>query len=332
MTATFSRRRVMTLLGAAAGLPLLGADAARERAVLYRWNGSSLGSPSRILLYHHDEAAAARVLSRAAEEIERLERVFALYRPDSELARLNRDGQLEAPSLDLLTVLSLAQHVSALSEGAFDVTVQPLWDLYAAHFFGTASPDPNGPSRESLEGALRRIDWRGVAIERRRIVLTRAAAAVTLNGIAQGYVADRVAETMMAQGCRSMLADLGRSEIRSLGAHADGRPWRVGLCDPRHPDTVAETLTLRDRAVCTSGGYGTRFDASGRFHHLFDPASGTSASRYIGVSVTGPSAMVADALSTALYVAAPRCQPALLAAFPEIEARLTRADGVVVVL
>ena len=325
---TASRRRVLTLLGAAAGLPLLCAgDNALPTASLFRWDGTSLGSPSRLLIHHRDRSAAFRIVARCVDEIERLERIFTLYRADSELARLNREGRLETPSIELLSVLSLSQHLSALSGGAFDVTVQPLWDVYASHFFATASPAPAGPAPGAISRALRLVDCRGIDVERRRIALARPGMGVTLNGIAQGYVADRLIEILRGHGCDGILADLGRSEMRAVGSHPGGRPWRVGLADPRQPAALAATLELRDRALCTSGGYGTKFEATGRFHHLFDPASGRSANRYIGVSVMAPKAMIADALSTALYVASPDRQPQMLAAFPGVAARLTLADG-----
>lgn len=331
--AALSRRRAIVVLGAATGLPLLGAD---DRAAgstrLYQWSGSSLGSPSRLLLYHWDRAAAARIVGQCAAEIERLERIFALYRGDSELARLNRDGRLDAPSQELLALLGDCRHLSALSGGAFDVTVQPLWDLYAAHFFAAAAPPSTGPAARDIERALRLVDWRLVEASPRRVALARPGMGVTLNGVAQGYVADRITDILQENGCRRVLADLGRSEMRSLGRHADGRPWRVGLADPRRPETVAATLDLEDRALCTSGGYGTKFEASGRYHHLFDPATGASANRYIAVSVLAPRARIADALSTALYVTPPERGPALVASFPATSARLTLPDGSIVQL
>src|SRR5947207_719211 len=126
-----TRRRALTIVGAAAGLPLLcSADRSRSAPLLHQWTGTSLGSPSQLLLYHDDGATAARIVSECASEIERLERIFALYRADSEIARLNHNGRLDFPSIDLLTVLSQCQALSALSDGAFDVTVQPLWTLY----------------------------------------------------------------------------------------------------------------------------------------------------------------------------------------------------------
>lgn len=323
-----SRRRAMTILGAAAGLPLLCTrDRPADAAPLRQWTGTSLGSPARLLIYHPDRAAARRIAGRCAAEIERLERAFALYRADSELSRLNRDGRLESPSHDLLTLLTQCLSLSELSDGAFDPTVQPLWDLYAAHFFGQPAPAPEGPGPAALARARRLVDWQGVDVTPRRIMLARPGMGLTLNGIAQGYVTDRVTGILRQHGCERVLANLGCSEIRAVGRHADGRPWRVGLADPREPQTFALTLDLCDGAICTSGGYGTRFEPTGRFHHLFDPATGASANHTIAASVLATSATTADALSTALYVMSPDLRSGLLAQFPGASALITRPDG-----
>jgi FAD:protein FMN transferase len=325
-----TRRRAMTVLGAAAGLPWIGAANHSDAAVmLYQWDGSSLGSPSRLLLYHHDRATASRIVSDCVAEIERLERIFALYRNDSEVTRLNRNGHIEFPSVDLLTVLSQCQILSSLSHGAFDVSVQPLWTLYATHFFGGAAPRSEGPSPDAIELVRKLVDWKAIELGPRRISLGRAGMGLTLNGVAQGYITDRVTNILHEQGCDRTLANMGCSEIKAVGRHADGRPWRVGLTDPRQPDTFAASLELFDRSVCTSGGYGTKFEASGRFHHLFDPATGASANHYIAVSVFATEAIVADALSTALYVTPPECGTTLLSSFPGVSALATMPDGTV---
>ena len=125
------------------------------------------------------------------------------------------------------------------------------------------------------------------------------------------------------------LAIWGCSEISAIGRHADGRAWRVGLADPRQPDTIGISLDLCDRSVCTSGGYGTKFEPTGRFHHLFDPSTGASAHHYIAVSVFAASAFVADALSTALYVTPPERGGTLLASFSGVSALATLPDGTV---
>jgi thiamine biosynthesis lipoprotein len=325
---TLSRRRAITLLGAVAGLPLLpSGDQPKNAPPLHRWRGTALGSPSSILLHHPDHGAAERAVAQCVAEIERLERAFSLYRDDSEIAHLNRHGRLEAPSHDLLALLAECQRFSELSGGAFDVTVQPLWNVYAAHFFGSQSPLPQGPEPRAIAEALALVDWQGIDLIPRRIALARPGMGLTLNGIAQGYLTDRIADILRANGCDRVLADMGRSEILLVGHRPDGQAWRIGLADPRAPGRVAVTLELADRCISTSGGYGTKFEATGRHHHLFDPASGTSAGHYIAVSVVAASTMVADALSTALYVTPPERSGRLLAAFPDVLVLATRPDG-----
>jgi FAD:protein FMN transferase len=325
---TPSRRQAITILGAVAGLPLLlSGDRPKDATRLYRWQGTALGSPSYILLHHRDQGAAEGVVAQCVAEIERLEKEFSLYRGDSEVARLNRYGVLEAPSHDLLTLLSQCQRFSELSGGAFDVTVQPVWDVYAAHFFGSPSPSPWGPEPRAIERALGLVDWRGIDLTSRRIALTRPGMSLTLNGIAQGYLTDRIAGILRGNGCDRVLADMGRSEILLAGVCPDGQLWRIGLADPLAPGRVAITLDLADRCISTSGGYGTKFEATGRFHHLFDPTTGRSAGHYIAVSVVAGSTMVADALSTALYVTPPEHSGRLLAAFPDAMVLATHPDG-----
>jgi FAD:protein FMN transferase len=122
--------------------------------------------------------------------------------------------------------------------------------------------------------------------------------AVTLNGIAQGYITDRVADLLRREGMGSVLIDLG--ETRAVGLHPEARPWRVGLADPADPTQVGRRVELTDAALATSGGYGTVFDAGGRHNHLIDPRSGRSAPARRSVSVMAPGAAIADAASTAL--------------------------------
>lgn len=263
-------------------------------AALHEWRGVALGAPAAIRLAHPDGAAARELLRRCVTEIERLERIFSLYRADSALCRLNDAGMLEAPPFELVDLLSRAASVSSVTGGAFDVTIQPLWQRYAEHFSAPGA-DPAGPA---LDDVLPLVGWRGVSVDIGRIAFTRPGMAVTLNGIAQGYITDRVADLLRAEGMDHVLIDLG--ETRAIGTHPDGRPWQIGLADPADPARIAERVDLVDLALATSGGYGTRFEASGRFNHLIDPRTGRSAPALRSVSVTAPTATTADVASTAL--------------------------------
>ena len=311
-----TRRRFLAIAAAATGLPFAALRAGAETAHLHRWSGIALGAAAEIVLHDPDAARARWLIARCIAEIDRLEDVFSLYRPESAISRLNREGRLTAPPLELVALLAEARSYSERTEGAFDVTVQPLWRLYAAHF---ASPgaDPRGPGEAAHARAQALVDYRAVEIEPAEVRFARPGMAITLNGIAQGYITDRIAALLQDAGMGDVLLDIG--EVRALGRHPDGRPWRIGLRDAAEPETIARTVTLADRAVATSAGIASPFDASGRHHHLFDPATGRSAQAAGQVSVIAPRATVADALSTALAVSPPTQAAAFAARFPEIE-------------
>ena len=286
------RRRTLSLLAATAGLGLVG-PAASGGPPATRWQGSALGARAQLVIHHPDPATGRRLVTLALAEVERLERIFSLHRPDSALVRLNREGRLDAPPLELVTLLERARFWSVWSGGAFDATVQPLWALYRDHFAAPAA-DPAGPPLQAVRAARDLVDYRGLDIGTRRIAFARPAMAVTLNGIAQGYITDRVADLLRGEGMTRVLVDLG--EIQALGQAPGGRPWRIGLAGRD------ETLQVVDRAVATSAADGTLFEASGRFHHLLDPKSGRPAPGRGTVTVVARRAGDADALSTALSV------------------------------
>ena len=316
LAGTPTRRRFLAVVAAAAGLPFAALRAGAETAHLHRWSGIALGAAAEIVLYDPDAARARRLIARCVAEIDRLEDVFSLYRPESAISRLNREGRLMAPPLELVTLLAEARSYSEWTEGAFDVTVQPLWRLYAAHF-ARPGADPRGPGEAAHARAQALVDYRAIEIGPAEVRFARSGMAITLNGIAQGYITDRVAALLQDAGMGDVLLDIG--EVRALGRHPDGRPWHVGLRRAAQPETIARTVTLTDRAVATSAGIASPFDASGRHHHLFDPATGRPAPGAGQVSVIAPRATMADALSTALAVSSPAHAAVHAARFPEIE-------------
>ncbi len=301
MSAAPTRRRFIRI-AAAATLAQLAGPAAGVRGEEERstaWRGLAMGNLTRIEIRHPDRARAARILAAATQEIARLEGLFTLYRADSALARLNRDGLLADPPFDLVRLLAEARSYSERTGGAFDVTVLPIWQAYAAHFF-VAGVDPAGPPTDVVRRATELVDYRALEVESGAIRLVRPGMALTLNGIAPGYMTDRIVELLKNEGLDHALVDIG--EIRVIGARADREPWRAGIRDPFDTRRVAMELSMTDQALATSGGYGFRFDQAGCFHHIFDPKSGTCPHAYASVSIVAPTATAADALSTACYL------------------------------
>jgi thiamine biosynthesis lipoprotein len=297
MTRKISRRRFVRISAAAAGLSLLpSGGTAGALAAPVTWRGTMLGAVATMEIHHDDHSEAGQLISLACAEARRLERLFSLYLNDSTLLELNRTGILIDPPTEMVDLLTISQRYSELTGGLFDPTVQPLWDLYASHF-SREGADPAGPPPASIRAALARVGCSRLSIGRDRIVMPRGMG-VTLNGIAQGYVTDRVVDLLRAHGITHSLVDMG--ETRAIGSHPDGRPWEVGVADPQVAGRLEAVLPIVDRAVSTSGAYGFRFDPHGRFNHLFDPRTGGCADRYRSVTTVSRSATAADALSTAL--------------------------------
>lgn len=283
---SINRRRFLTISAAAGGMILAGRAA--PAAEPWEWRGTALGADASLRLYHPDRSAARALITACLAEVERLEAIFSLYRDNSALCRLNRDGGLKAPPGELVELLSEAAAMSRQTGGRFDVTVQPLWELYDSHF-AQPGADPAGPGERAIAAVLPQVGWQGVRIAADRISFARPGMAVTLNGIAQGYITDRVASLLMGRGMKAVLVDMG--EIRALGPKSDGAPWRVDLEDGR-------SVMLSTGAIATSAADGTRF--SPYCHHIFDPATGRSAPDRGPVTVRHRRATIADAGSTAL--------------------------------
>lgn len=309
------RRRFLFLLGGAGGLAALGMLPALRKSGLSRVEKAAraLGSRVSITALHEDPRAAERAIDGAFGELERVEEVMSLYRPHSQLSRLNRDGLLENPHPYLVTVLRAAEGMSRASGGAFDATVQPLWELYA----GGRIPD-----RAALAEATRQVDWRRVELSDSRI---RIRGRLTLNGIAQGFAADRVQAALAEGGVRHALVDTG--EIGALGRREDGAPWTVGIQHPREADAYAALAGLDGRFMATSGDYATRFSEDFRHNHIVDPRTGLSPVEFSSVTVLARTGMEADALSTAIFVLGLEKGLDLVRATPGADALFIRKDG-----
>jgi FAD:protein FMN transferase len=324
---TLSRRRFIRIAASAASLGAVASarsTAAGEPAPLV-WRGLVLGNLASIEVRHSDERVARRLIEHAQGEIARLESVMSLYRPDSALSALNDKGVLRDPPLDLVQVLGQARRIGEMTAGAFDVTVQPLWKVYADHFT-TGTGNPAGPGPDAVRRAVERVSYRALEIEPSIVGLRRRGMALTLNGIAQGYITDRIAELLKNEGLQNLLVDLG--EIRGLGTRDGLAPWRAGIENARRNGPVAE-IPLANQALSTSGSYGFRFDPAGRFHHIFDPRSGDCPQLYASVSVLAPNATTSDALATACNLMPLHAIRGLLRAGGATMALIIMPDGAV---
>ena len=255
---------------------------------VHRWRGTALGASAQIILAD-DRAADLMILVRA--EIERLEAIFSLYRPDSVLSRLNHEGRFDRPPSELVVLLSMCDALYVRTNGYFDPTVQSLWQLYAECYAHGQSPSMiEITNTHSLTG------WPRVSVSMRSVQLPPGMG-LTLNGIAQGFISDRIADLLKSEGVGDALIDAG--EIRAEGTTPNGSPWRVGIAEPGSPGRMRSYLALSDKALATSEPMGSTFDKAGQVGHIINPRTGRPGGQWRQISVMAPSAALADGLSTA---------------------------------
>lgn len=312
-----------TLLFAALGLSMAGGSA--------RWLlGSSTDAPNSpvavaadlvfgttasLQVRHEDPAVAHAALTAAMTALKEIDALMSLYRPDSQVSQLNREGKIDRPDARLVQVLQTASQLARDSDGAFDVTVQPLWH---AHAIGS-----------DASAVLERVNWRKLAVSDQQVRLADKSMAITLNGLAQGYGVDQAMQALRQHGIRDALLDTG--EFGALGVRDDGSPWTLGIRHPRKPPSrpdadpkaYAQVIALDGRCMATSGDYATRFttQAAEDFsqHHIFDPRTGQSPAELASVTVLAPSGILADGLATACMVLGAEKSLALAAHYEQVD-------------
>ena len=280
-----SRRRFLTLVAAAAATPF----AAKADTTTYRWRGVALGAQASMELRGIEPGPAAKIAAAVEAEVSRLESIFSLYRRDSALVRLNEAGDLPNPPPELLELLGICDFLHQQSGGAFDPSIQPLWRAHAQ-----AVIEQRRASQGELTQARKLCDWKAVAFDTGAVSFERSGMALTLNGIAQGYVADRVAALLRARGLDRVLIDMG--EIAAIGQADTGRSWRAGIATP--DGEIVGQAELADRALATSAPSGASIGAASLENHILDPRAAGIGPQWRLVSISAKRATMADGLST----------------------------------
>jgi thiamine biosynthesis lipoprotein len=323
-TKMVNRRQFLNLSTGAATLMMHRTLSGNELALQQHVRSAeALGTQVNITVFHPEETIANQAIDAALERIEHVEQLMSLYRPDSQLSLLNRRGVLRHPHPDLVAVLTKAAELSRLTRGAFDVTVQPLWKLYADR-----AGDGALPTEGEIEKVRQRIGWQHIRIESDIIYFDRAGMQVTLNGVAQGLAADLAQQALKERGIKHALIDAG--ELNAMGSPSRKESWHIAIQHHRQQSERIAKTGLQDRCLSTSGDYATRFSDDYRHHHLLDPRTGLSPAKLASVSVAAPSALEADALSTAIFIIGPEQGKELVESMNLVDALFVSKSGEVV--
>ena len=290
------------------------------------WLGDArpmMGTEVSVYLWSDDEETGLAALEAVFQEADRIDRLMSTYKDDSEISKINL-GAAAAPvrsGEELYWLIARSLEISVLTQGAFDIT----YESVGQHYDFRSRQRPN---EDTVESELENIDYRHVELNdaARTVSFRRDGVRINLGGIAKGYVVERGISILRASGIENAIVTAG-GDSRLLGDRR-GRPWVVGIRDPRKDGEVAISVPLQDEAISTSGDYERFFDEDGiRYHHIIRPSTGTPANGVQSASVFGPDAVTTDALSTSVFVMGVDKGLRMIAALPDYESIVIDATG-----
>ena len=282
-----------------------------------------MGTAIRAELWHEEPAKGEAALDAVMEEMHRIDRAMSPFKPESELSHLNREAA-KGPvrvSTEMFDLVARSVQFSKLSEGAFDITFASVGYMFD-YRNGTK------PTAEKIAAALPGIDYRHIRLDRsqRTIEFARNGVLIDLGGIAKGHAVDNCVALLKARGVKEALVVAG-GDSRVLGDRR-GRPWMIGVRDPRQKDAMVAMIPLVDAAISTSGDYERYFEADGvRYHHILDPRTGMSATGVRSVTIVGPDTTTTEGISKSVFIMGPERGIRFAESFPGIDAVIIDGDG-----
>lgn len=265
----------------------------------FRFSDTAMTTPVTLELWADDQEEAETIWQAVFREFTEVDQVMSRYREGSELSRVNHDAA-EAPvpvSEGLFAVLQKARELSELSNGAFDISFASVGYLY--DFREGVQPDD-----EAVQEGLARINFRDILLNEteQTVAFRKRGLMLDLGGIAKGYAVDQGVRVLRQAGIGHARLSAG-GDMRLLGDRR-GRPWMVGVRDPRQRDKQAVVIPLSDTAISTSGDYERFFidDKGQRIHHILSPSTGRPVGAVQSVTILGEETMITDGLSTAVFV------------------------------
>ena len=315
-----SRRNFLRIIAAVSGTAVLwkfGLDKLDSQLVT-KDSKYLMGTIVNLTLLGGNQEQAQETISNVFSRMETLEAILSRFLPESDLSRLNRSSVLHSPNAILVDLLLQAQEVSLATNGAFDVTVKPLIDLYEGRFIKRKGL----PDVSEIENILPLVNYKKLHISEQKIWFERGEMGATIDGIAKGYIVDESVKQLLEAGYKNIMMEAG-GDLLALGERDTNRPWRVGIQAPRA--SMGELLTQIDvtnKAIATSGDYMQPYSSDLRYHHIVDPHTGYSSPYLASATVIAPSCWKADALATALMVKDVQSGMALVKEINDIEAIL----------
>jgi len=281
----------------------------------------SMGSFLSITAIHPSRDEAQHAIGLAFDEVDRLSKLLSRHDGSTPLSHLNRTGTLPQGQMEVVEVVARSLYHHKQTGGAFDITVKPALDLYQERFAAGRKP-----SEAEIAALLPRIGSEHIRFGEGKVSFAREGMGITLDGIAPGYIVDRISELLTRNGVANHLINCS-GDIRTSGTATKGKPWTVAIQDPAKQKNYPEIVKMGTGAICTSGDYELFYDKEKLFNHIINGRTGHSPIQSTSVTVKAQSVMDADALSTALFVMKPADGLAFINSRPGLECFLVNHDG-----
>jgi thiamine biosynthesis lipoprotein len=274
-----------------------------------------LGTFVTIAIIHPDVNEGKDALRAGFDEIYRIHHLMNAHQQSSEVGVLNREGYYEGVSDDTKHVIQKANSFSELLEGAFDITVLPLLELWKENVSKSKIP-----TDAEISQRLELVNYRNILIEDKNISFRKRGMGITLAGVAKGYAVDKAIEALVRCNIRHALVNAG-GDIRAIGGKDETIPWRIAIRDPRYKTRIVTAVELYDQAIATSGTYRRSFD------DIINPKVGRPAQGVLSSTVTAKKAMDADILATCMFILEAEEGIELIGKLDGVKAFVIRSDG-----
>ena len=260
-----------------------------------------MGSAFELKITCENQSQANHFLALGINEIERIEDLISEFRDNALTAKINKNAGHQAVKVtpEVYQLFERSIKLSALTQGAFDISAGPLKKLYRFK-----NQDFTFPQKREIQDTLKKVGWQKIKLqpENRSVFLTKEGMHISFAAIGKGYAADQVKKLWLQNGIKSGVINAS-GDLTAFGLRIDGSPWNVGIAHPDNKSKMMFFVPIKNASVATSGDYEQYFMHNGiRYSHNINPITGLPLKGIKSVSIFSPSAELSDALATAVYV------------------------------
>ena len=284
-----------------------------------------MGTVVEVIVISDKEDVARKSIADAFSAMERVDRLMSNFKEDSDISRINRGAGIEdvAVDKDVIEVIKKSIYYSEISNGAFDITIGGVEELYKFEDKGRI------PENGKFKNSVSLVGYKNIIINGNTVRLTKKGMKLDLGGIAAGYAVDKGIDTIKKNGVVDALINAG-GDIRVIGESENGK-WKIGILHSREENKLINTLTLKDISVTTSGDYRKYFISGGkRYHHILNPSTGLPTEGVQSVTIIAPLAVDSDALATAVFVLGKKKGMEMIERLKDVEGIIIDSDGLAI--